>query len=86
MAHGINTSLGGPRAQLLQHSVSKGQSAAHMHPLSFVRPALHGPPVGNIMSVHGLPLKGKTNNQAQAALLALVMHLMNAQRGNTGGG
>jgi len=82
----LKTSEGSPRAALLHQAVSKGQSAAHISPLSFVRPSLHGGPVGGVMSLPGLPAKAKSNKQAQAALIAIVMHLLAAERGNTGGG
>lgn len=78
----LTTSEGSPRAALLQQAVSKGQMAAHMSPLSFVRPPMHGGPVNGVMTTAPPQLRGAQNNNQQAQLLALVMKMMAAQRGN----
>lgn len=79
----MKTSEGSPRAALLNQAAMKGQTAAHMHPLSAIRPPLHAGPVNGLMTQ--LPRSKKSVQQAgaKAQLLGLVMQMMKA-RANQG--
>lgn len=80
----LKTSEGSPRASLLQKAVQQGQSAAHMSPLSFLRPPVHQQSTGNspVMTMLAPTKTAVADKQKQSQLLTLIMHMLAAQKGN----